>query len=143
MKHHHTRNLYEFETMLLYAMTEGHQQYSIHVLATVLSGIWAGEKGHIGKCPLLTVKEDPEFKIDGTCCSFYRKSKHQINLVPTYCNVVTLVHEITHALYPKLNHGPKFRHHYFRLLDEYLGIRRSWLDEHYKVWTQYKERIKK
>lgn len=138
---HGTAELYDFECQVLHATIWYEQEHQFDLMHTMLSGIWVQEHGDLSTCPKLVKKENPLVTYQGTTTSYYDPDTHSIALIEGQRNLVVLVHEVAHAM-GCYNHDWRFRKLYFRLLDNYVGIKRSWLEQHYKAWTTFQRKNK-
>ena len=141
MKPHGAKELYEFECQILHITSWHETEHAFDLMYTILWGIWVSEYGSLEGCPKLDPKEHPLIISPCGTTSFYDPDAHVIHIVPGHRSLIILVHEITHAM-GYHNHDWRFRKQYFYLLDRYIGVKKSWLENTYKAWTAF-QRTKK
>lgn len=111
-----TAAFYGFEKVLetLPAFAGLRKRRSIEQLQLVAGYVWAREGGKAA-CPVVRPRDHP----DHSECVFDKPPT--IRLARKHRNLVSLLHELAHALGPhdKLDHGPAFRKRCIRLYREY------------------------
>ena len=142
MTPHGEKELYDFENQILHITPWYEHEHSFDLMYALLWGIWVGEHGSLDGCPKLSKKEHPQVISNGVTTSFYDLDTHTIHLVEGHRNLIILAHEITHSM-GQHKHDWRFRKLYFHLLDRYIGIKKSWLEHHYRAWTSYQRTKRK
>lgn len=111
-----TKHVYSYEVNVLYEIKRLAQQRSLRTLTNIANKIWA--KHYKGKRRVPTIR----FGKGDTSLGYplsYTEGYSLIELAPGQQDILTLIHELVHAIGPSL-HGTNFTKLYYEMLKDYL-----------------------
>jgi hypothetical protein len=111
-----TNHVYRYEENVLYNIKRLAQQRSIGTLINIARKIW--DKFYKGSRKMPTIR----FGKGDTSLGYplsYTEGYSLIELAPGQQDILTLIHELVHAIGPSL-HGPSFTKLYYEILKDYL-----------------------
>lgn len=118
-----TRKLYYFEDHILSAFPHMNKQHSLKFLQDQAVLIW---KATGSKYKIPNIRFGPGVMYGGRPLS-YCEGRSNIELCPGQRDLLTLIHELTHAAGP-VNHGKNFVDLHFNLLKKFARADKNLLD---------------